>query len=169
MYRDTLAHFIHAAAEETFAVMLGLPITKSATKSEDLEEISVSERVVTLIGVTGDYNGTGLTICSPALACRISSHMLMAEYSEMNKDVLDAMAEISNMIFGNVKTMLEEKLGLLGLTTPMVIFGRGFCMRTVNRQWINVSLQVEDECLDLQMCLAQNTNTSQSAKVRLPV
>jgi chemotaxis protein CheX len=168
MLEEALVGFIHTAAEETFAVMLDLPVTPSATQPENLEEVSVVERIVTLIAITGDYNGTGVTTCSPALARRISSRMFMAEYPEVNREVLDAMAEISNMIFGNVKTMLEEQVGELGLSTPMVIFGRGFCMRSISQQWISLSLQVEDEVLTLQMCLAQNRNSARSTKNLAP-
>ena len=40
--------------------------------------------------------------------------------------MLDAVAEVTNMIIGNVKTVLESRLGAMGLSTPTVIYGRNF-------------------------------------------
>ena len=42
----------------------------------------------------------------------------------MNEEVLDAMAQLTNMIVGSVKVELESKLGPLGLSVPTVVYGR---------------------------------------------
>jgi chemotaxis protein CheX len=52
--------------------------------------------------------------------------MLMAEYETIDEDVLDAVAEIANMVVGNIKNLLEEKLGPMGLSTPTIVFGGSF-------------------------------------------
>jgi chemotaxis protein CheX len=44
----------------------------------------------------------------------------MTEASSVDEDVLDAVAEITNMIIGSVKTDLEGELGPLGLSIPTV-------------------------------------------------
>ena len=44
--------------------------------------------------------------------------MLMAEYLAVDGDVLDAVAEVANMILGNVKTTLERSLGSMGMSIP---------------------------------------------------
>lgn len=159
MDKDNLAKFIFNAAEETFATMLGLQVALEDGPPPEPEVESASERVVALIGIAGHYNGTGIINCSTALACKLSSQMLMSDYQVVNSDVLDAMSEISNIIFGNVKTMLEEEVGLLGLSIPTVIFGRNFCTRSVGEQWIAVPLKVDEQHLDLRMCLSQNNGT----------
>ena len=50
----------------------------------------------------------------PPLACRICSQMLMTESSAVNEEVLDAVAELTNMIIGSVKTDLESISGRSG-------------------------------------------------------
>ena len=43
------------------------------------------------------------------MACRICAAMLMTEAPAVNEDVLDAVAELTNMIIGSVKTDLESR------------------------------------------------------------
>lgn len=169
MDKTTLAKFIFAAAEETFVTMLGLQVTQTEAPVEHAETETASERVVALIGIAGHYNGTGIISCSPEMACKLSSQMLMAEYDAINSEVLDAMSEISNIVFGNVKTMLEEQVGLLGLSIPTVVFGRNFCTRSVGEQWITVLLKVEEQDIQLRMCLSQNHSIAKANSIRQPV
>jgi chemotaxis protein CheX len=169
MDKNTLASFIFSAAEETFATMLGLQVTRGETSADNPETTTATERVVALIGLAGYYNGTGIISCSPELACKLSSQMLMSDLRVIDSEVLDAMSEISNIIFGNVKTMLEEQVGLLGLSIPTVIFGRNFCTRSVGEQWIAVPLKVDEHDLDLRMCLSQNHSSAKQNMVRQPV
>ena len=166
MDKNTLASFIFNAAEETFATMLGSQVTHGEPSTGNPETVTASDRVVALIGIAGCYNGTGIIDCSPELACKLSSQMLMTDFQVVNSDVLDAMSEISNIIFGNVKTMLEEQVGLLGLSIPTVIFGRNFCTRSVGEQWIAVPLKVDEYELELRMCLSQNHSSSRQNSAR---
>jgi chemotaxis protein CheX len=85
-----------------------------------------NDGVVSFIGIAGTWVGTGSITCSPALACRVCSLMLMVEASAVDADVLDAVAELTNMIVGSVKTDLEQHLGPLGLSIPTVVYGRNF-------------------------------------------
>jgi chemotaxis protein CheX len=81
----------------------------------------------------------------------------MTEYDAVTEDVLDAMAEMANMIFGNVKTELEEQLGGLGLSIPTVIFGRNFATRSVGQQsWTVVPIRAGSDLMELKICLAKN-------------
>jgi chemotaxis protein CheX len=169
MDKNTLASFVFNAAEETFATMLGLQVTHGEPSTGNPEIVTTSDRVVALIGLAGHYNGTGIIDCTPELACKLSSQMLMADFQMVDSEVLDAMSEISNIIFGNVKTMLEEKVGLLGLSIPTVIFGRNFCTRSVGEQWVAVPLKVDEHALELRMCISQNHSSTKQNSVRHPV
>ena len=75
----------------------------------------------------------------------------------VDEEVLDAVAELTNMIIGSVKTDLEQHLGPLGLSIPTVVFGRNFKTRSAgNTEWIVVRFHWDDECLLVKMCLAPN-------------
>lgn len=166
MNKDAIARFMFSAAEETFATMLGLQIIPSELPGEKSETTSDSERVVALIGLAGSYNGTGMISCSPVLACKLASNMLMDELRAIDGEVLDAIGELSNMIFGNVKTMLEQQVGQLGLSIPTVVFGRNFWTRSVGEQWITAPVKVDECDLDLRMCISQNYNGLKHSLVR---
>ena len=60
--------------------------------------------------------GWGRAACRVRLqfACKMASHLLLTEYGAVDEDVLDAVAEVTNMIIGNVKTTLENRLGADG-------------------------------------------------------
>ena len=80
----------------------------------------------------------------------------------MNEDVLDAIAEVTNMIIGNVKSALEEKVGAMGLSTPTVIFGRNFQTRSARtHEWTGVRFRSGEH--DMYKCPSRQT-----AKIREP-
>ena len=160
MNKENIVNIMRTASEEVFATMLGLQ-TAAGPSYEEENMPTESEGVVALIGLAGPYVGTGIITCSPAFACKISSIMLMSEFESVNGEVLDAMAEIANMIFGNVKTALEEELGPLGLSIPTVIFGRNFSTKSVGNQlWTVVPLECEGENMQLKFFLTRNSNDS---------
>jgi len=113
-----------------------------------------SEGVVSFIGLAGSWAGTGSLSCSPLLACRICAHMLMCEASAVNEEVLDTVAELTNMIVGSVKTDLEQYLGPLGLSIPTVIYGRNFKAKSAgSTEWIVLRFQWDGETLLVKLCL----------------
>jgi chemotaxis protein CheX len=124
VYAD-IGHAISHAVLEVFSTMLGMDVTPGeATISRSEPEFHAN--VVALLGLTGEWSGSGQISADPLFACRIASQMLMAEYESINEDVLDAVAEIANMVVGNIKNLLEEKLGPMGLSTPTIVFGGSF-------------------------------------------
>ncbi len=127
---------IKASTEEVFSTMLTLEITSSEIMAPSMTAGAPASGLISVIGLAGKWAGTGSVLCSANFACLMSSKFLMAEYTAVDDDVLDAVAEITNMIIGNVKTVLEEKLGDMGLSTPTVIFGRNFQTRTARtHEW----------------------------------
>ena len=71
--------------------------------------------------------------------------------------VLDAMAELTNIIIGSFKTNVEEELGPMGLSIPTVIHGRNFTTRTLSRNdWTRVPFQCEGGGFNIHVCLAPN-------------
>ena len=159
---------IGASAANVFSTMLSVELAPG----EVVIEGSASEPndgVVSFIGIAGAWAGTGSLSCSPHMACRICTQLLMTESSAVDEDVLDAVAELTNMIIGNVKTDLEAHLGPLGLSIPTVVFGRNFKTRSAgNTDWINVSFDWEGERLLVKMCLAPNSKAHASHHVPVP-
>jgi chemotaxis protein CheX len=154
---------IGRAAREVFSTMLGVEIGEGEASIENGTP-EANDGVVSLIGLAGTWAGTGSVACSPVSACRICSQMLMTESTAVDEEVLDAVAEITNMIVGSVKTDLEQHLGPLGLSIPTVVFGRNF--RTKNAgstEWMVVKFNWEDGPVVVRMCLAPNERMLQPA------
>lgn len=142
---------------EVFSTMLGLDLTlleeQPASEHPMLAESGAT--VVSLIGLTGPWAGTGSITCSGELACVLASRFLSTEYDHVDGEVLDAMGEITNMILGNVKTALEDRVGAMELSTPAVIFGQIFKTYSARiHDWLVIRFRCGEAKLQVQMCLA---------------
>jgi chemotaxis protein CheX len=151
-----LTSSIAASTANVFSTMLGRDLGHSqvsiGTRTPD-----ANDGVASFIGIAGAWAGTGSITCSPALACRICSWMLMTEVTAVDEAVLDAIAELTNIIVGGVKTDLETHLGPLGLSLPTVVFGLNFKTRSSGgHEWVVASFCCDGEPLIVKMCLAQS-------------
>ena len=153
---EDLARMIVDATKEVSTTMLGLEL-EAGTAYKIENEPSPKDGVVSLIGLAGTWVGTGSISCNSDFACLLSSQLLMSEYSAVNEEVLDAIAEITNMIIGNVKTLLEERVGPLGLSIPTVVYGLNFTTRSGGRnEWTVVPFHHDGKAMEIQLCLAPN-------------
>jgi chemotaxis protein CheX len=163
---NDLVSLVRCATESVFETMLGETITAGNAYLDSVASPS-SNGVVSFIGLAGAWMGTGSISCSALCACRIASQLMMSEYSAVDDEVLDAVAEVTNMILGNVKTSLEERIGPMGLSIPTVIYGRNFSSRTVGKhEWTVVPFDCYGERLEVQLCLAEQRDI---AKTRVGV
>jgi len=154
---------IRHSVVEVFSTMLSGDIEPGEVSREHACP-ETAEGIVSFIGIAGRWSGTGSIACSSTLACRICSQMLMTEANTLNEEVLDAVAELTNMVIGNVKSSLERHLGDLGLSIPTVVFGRNFKTKTGGSiEWIVERFHWEGEDLIVKMCLAPNEKFSQNA------
>jgi chemotaxis protein CheX len=160
-----IAGIICNATTEVFSTMLGIELTASE-KTSGLTAGAKQSGVVALLGLAGDWVGSGSLSCEPPFACKMASALLMAEYEVVNEDVLDAVAEVANMVIGNVKTALEERLGPLGLSIPTVIYGRNFEAHSVgNHNWVIVPFRAGEFQINVQVSIAPN-RTGRSLRVQ---
>jgi len=164
-----IADAIKAATEDVFSTMLNLKI-EPGDVYVDKQEASPASGVVSLIGLAGPWVGTGSISCSAEFACRLAAGLLTTEYPAICEDVLDAIAEVTNMIIGNVKTTLENRLGEMGLSTPTVIYGRNFQTRSArNQDWTVVPFNCDGDRMCIQVCLAPNPDAAVAARPGFPI
>lgn len=126
---EKIVAIVRQATREVFDTMLAMPLEDLEPRQERGEPAPING-VIALVGIGGDWTGTGRICCSAELSCRLAGAMLGMEYTAVDEDVLDAIAEVANMIIGNVKTTLEDELGPLGLSVPTVVFGRNYHARS---------------------------------------
>lgn len=167
--QSELVEAIRTATHEVFSMMLNLELTPGEVFVEK-EEPAPASGVVSLIGLAGPWVGSGSLSCTAEFACKIASHLLDTAYPSMNEDVLDAVAEVTNMIIGNVKSALEDRLGAMGLSTPTVIYGRNFQTRSAgNQEWTVVPFLLEGQRLCVQLCLAPNPDAKKTPSGGFPI
>ncbi len=151
--RDLIVRHVRAATHEVFETMLGMEIHEGDPYVQP-KVLGAAGGVMSLIGLAGTWTGAGSILCSPLFACRISGHLMMAEYADVNDEVLDAMAEVTNMIIGNFKSLLEPHLGPLGLSIPSVIYGRNFTARTTGEgEWTVIPFTCGEDTLEIRVYL----------------
>ena len=159
--RLELAEAIRVSTEEVFSTMLGLELSVGEVFVEK-EEAVPSSGVISIIGLAGPWVGSGSLSCSAQFACKMASHFLQEQYAAVTEDVLDTVAEVTNMVIGNVKTHLENRLGAMGLSTPTVIYGRNFQTRGArNQEWTVVPFAVDGDKMCIQMCIMPNPDGSE--------
>lgn len=169
--RDQIVSDIRAAAEDVFSTMLGTELHFVEAYC-DKGPSHPLDGVICLIGMAGQWTGTGTISCSTEFACQIASRMLMAEYTVVDADVLDAVAEVANMILGNVKNALERSLGAMGMSIPTAIFGKNFLAKSFGDEtWTVVKFDFEGQCLEVKLFLkpAAAAGSPVSAKACTPV
>jgi chemotaxis protein CheX len=156
--QEFIIESVKNSVAQVFATMLGVDLGPGEVTSNSQDK---GGGVVSLIGLAGAWAGTGSVTCSAQMACRICSLMLITEATSVDEDVLDAVAEITNMIIGNVKTDLENRLGPLGLSIPTVIFGRNFRTKSAGAvDWTAVQFDWGGEPLVVKFCLAPQDASS---------
>jgi chemotaxis protein CheX len=152
-YHEEIVKAVCESTSEVFTTMLGLDVNAGAPYQEG-NQASPSEGVVALIGLAGNWVGSGALYCSAESACAMASAMMQQHYETINDEVLDTVAEVTNMVVGNVKTALEEVLGVLGLSVPTVIYGRNFMTRSAQKQeWTVVPFECAGHKFRVKMCL----------------
>jgi chemotaxis protein CheX len=152
--KEFIADSINQSALQVFSTMLGVELAPGTATFENANP-DIDCEVISLIGLAGSWAGAGSLSCSAPLACRVCANMLMTEAPAVNEEVLDAMAELTNMIVGNVKTELESKLGPLGLSIPTVVYGRNFRTKTAGTtDWTSLRFNWDGDYLLVKLCLA---------------
>jgi chemotaxis protein CheX len=154
--QEEIVAAIRGAAAEVFETMLNLDIAAGEPYVEP-NTAETTDGVVALIGLAGAWVGSGLLHCDPKMACRIYSSLLAAECGDLdiNEEILDAVAEVANMIIGNAKNVIEEIVGPLGMSTPTVVFGKNFATRSTGADpWTVVPFASDSGMMLVKLCLA---------------
>lgn len=159
---ENLIEVVRTTTIEVFSTMLGVEVAALApTVAKQLT--TRNSGLVAIVGMAGAVSGSGSFCLSQNLACRVSSRFLMQdpEFDEVNDDVLDAVAELSNMIVGGLKTILEEQFGPMGLSIPQIVFGENYVTRSSSAgDRIAIPFECQDggEIFNVVICIITDTN-----------
>jgi len=152
--QDTLTGLVGASAEMVFNIMLqeqSRPKTPASNADGDV----LHDGIISFIGLAGEWSGTGSVLCSGTAALAIASRLLLIEAQAVDQEVLDAVGEITNMIFGNFKDCVESYFGPLSLSTPSVIYGRHVRARDLpSALTAMAAVECQGEAIELKVCLS---------------
>lgn len=129
--------------------------------------------IISFIGITGEWGGSGVFCCSPAFAGTICGRMLGIEPGNgtpaIDEEILDVVAEITNMTIGNVKNLLEPVTGPLAISVPTVIHGRNFEFRnTSGLRGVALGFEAAGHPFEVRISLAPMVGRV-AARSRIPV
>ena len=87
-----------------------------------------------VIGLVSDSFSGSVNITFPEkVFLEIVSGMLGETYTEMSQDIIDAAGEITNMIFGQAKVILNEKGYGIKTAIPSVVSGKNHALETLTK------------------------------------
>ena len=105
----------------------------------------IAENVVIIIGIAGDFKGQVFFTMDEKTACSIASSMMFGMavpvLDEMSKS---AIAELGNMIMGNVSTEFYNEGVKIDITPPTVLVGSDINISTKGIQTICVPIEIEN-------------------------
>lgn len=168
--QEILLRSVVDATAEVFSTMLEIEVQYTGIAGDSRPpELGI----ISLVGITGDWGGSGIFCCTPALARTICSRMLGSEPDTGNlsidDEVLDVVAEITNMMIGNIKNGLESVTGPLAISVPTVIHGKNFQFRSGSGlRAVGLSFIAEGEAFEVRISLAPITENS-SSRQKIPV
>ncbi len=108
-----------AGLEKTFQTMLQCNVERLGLGL--MENNLALHPISGIIGISGKGVGTVVLSLSESVALKAASTMLMAELSEIDDEVMDAVGEITNMVCGAAKARLEQFH--LSMSLPNVLSG----------------------------------------------
>lgn len=110
-----------------------------------------------IIGMTGDATGSLAMSFSEACIIGIVAKMLGETHSEINRAVLDAVGELTNMISGASRKMMESDDLKVFAAIPTIVFGRAHSVRHVIKgPSIVIPFQTEAGEFVIDVCLTSN-------------
>jgi CheY-specific phosphatase CheX len=144
---------------------LGGRIQRATDKTNNYDFVYYNQVIKpALVGLAGPWTGAGSVICSPECACKMACCLLMTEYPAVDNEVLDAVAEVTNMVIGNFKTLIEPRTGPLGLSIPSVVYGRNFTIRNgVNDEWTVIPFYCGEQQFEIRVCLMRSRGSGRPA------
>ncbi len=88
--------------------------------------IFTGEFLVSMVGFSGEMTGLLSLYCSRALALQLAERLVGTRQSRINAEVRDSLGELTNLMAGRLKKLLDARGTLFSLSLPTVIEGSNF-------------------------------------------
>jgi chemotaxis protein CheX len=112
---------IRETVRNIWSVILNLELSEGQPTADILEKVRTEPTLTGCVQLTGAWEGSVLVYTTAELARRAASAMFGTEAEQLAaEDVEDALAELTNMTAGNIKTLLPRPSEL---SLPAVVKG----------------------------------------------
>lgn len=109
-----------------------------------------------IIGLTGSARGSMAISFSSGSIFKIVKNMLGEEHDTINRDICDAVGELTNMVSGDARKRLESEGLHITASIPTVITGRDHAIKHVlNGPSIIIPFNTEEGPFYVDVCLAE--------------
>jgi len=116
-------------------------------------ETAVKADISGIIGVVCDAFKGSVTICFPeATFLKVMSKMLGEEYTTLTPDITDGAAELTNMIFGQAKVVLNQKNYGVQMALPQILVGKEHSF-IPNKNEVSVMVPFQTDCGELYILI----------------
>jgi chemotaxis protein CheX len=134
-----------------FSTMLGLELMHLPLEVDPLKNFT--DCISAMVGLAGTYNGL-VSVHQPiSLGTRLAGVMLDTELEEGDKDILDALGEVANMVAGNFKQHLSKGGSDIRLSTPSVVTGHEYLISCKEAGSLNLLFDLDEEWLLISVVL----------------
>jgi chemotaxis protein CheX len=134
-----------------FSTMLGLELMHLPLEVDPLKNFT--DCISAMVGLAGTYNGL-VSVHQPiSLGTRLAGVMLDTELEEGDKDILDALGEVANMVAGNLKQHLSKGGSDIRLSTPSVVTGHEYLISCKEAGSLNLLFDLDEEWLLISVVL----------------
>lgn len=102
-----------------------------------------ADKVIIIIGIAGDFKGQAFFAMDEKTACSIASAMMFGmEVSALDEMSKSAIAELGNMIMGNVSTEFYNSGIKIDITPPTILVGTDMNISTKGVQTLCVPIEI---------------------------
>jgi chemotaxis protein CheX len=149
---------IVSITQSILSTMLQLEASPADLSSSD----AASDRITGCVQISGEWRGAVVVQSSESLAKIFASRLLATDIADLtNADLLDAFAEMTNMIGGNIKGQVPAPSSL---SIPSVTTGHDFKFHLSGATVIrDVNLECEAEELRVLLCEESPTSATRAA------
>ncbi|MFZ4858766.1 MAG: chemotaxis protein CheX [Desulfuromonadaceae bacterium] len=126
---EELSSFVITSTRDAFSTMVMMELRDESPLTESVHHFHDS--ISGVVSFTGIYTGALSIHCPFSLARTITANMLGMESEEIDDDVNDALGEIANLLGGGVKHLLPTSGRDVKLSTPTVISGESYMVKSI--------------------------------------
>ena len=150
---EKFADCLYRSAKSVFATMCSMEVGEA---SEPHTGVVVQRHSLSgIVSMSGAIKATMVINLPPVLALQAATGLLGTESKEIDGDVIDAIAELANMIGGNTKNLLGMKGGQLSIPTVVKGPDHSLVLSSKTEQW-GIDVEVGSNQLRLEFILCDD-------------